>query len=261
MKNELEKCCSSVDFTQQTAQSIFITYFCSWIQSKNKFFEIILLLLTSAMITSLVCHGFCTSVEAFSCTEFGCAVRSALLAEFQAHLFFVVVFKYSIIFLKPVCLRHRGMDCFSPCRPLLPFWLGKGMATLLRGSLDSARFGFPLWTTIIPRFCSAIPSPCFLLGVSTLPYLPSRSRPSHLCSAFPRPSGRRWVAVPEPPRREHFTSLKLGNFVLLTKRTSKFSICYRCWASCAALAVCCHRVSGLLLWNSLVPDLVAEKAV
>lgn len=213
------------------------------------------------MITSLVCHVFYTTVEAFSCTEFGCAVRSALLAEFQAHLsFFVAVFKYSIIFLKPVCLRHQSMDCFSPCRPLLPFWLGRGMATLLRGSPDSARFGFSLWAIIVPRFCSAIPSQCFLLGVSTLPYLPSRSWPSHLCSAFPHLSGRRWVAVPEPARRERLMSLKFGNFVLLTEQTSKFSICYRCWASCAALAVCCRRVSGLLLWNSLVPGLVAKKS-
>lgn len=108
------------------------------------------------MITSIVCHGFYTTVEAFSCTEFGCAVRSALLAEFQAHLSFLLLFfKYSIIFLKPICLRHQSMDCFSPCRPLLPFWLGKGMATLLRGSLDSARFGFSLWAIIVPRFCSA----------------------------------------------------------------------------------------------------------
>lgn len=86
-------------FTQQTAQSIFTIYFCSWIQSKNKVFKVIFFLLTWVVITSSVCHGFYTTVESFLCTEFGCAVRSALLAEFQAHLSFLLLFfKYGIPF-------------------------------------------------------------------------------------------------------------------------------------------------------------------
>lgn len=145
-----------------------------------------------------MCHDFYTTVEGFSCAEVGCAVRSALL-EFQAHLFFCwCFFNYSISFLKPIRLRHQSMDCCSPCRPLLPFWLGKGMATPLRCSLDSARFGFSLWASIICH-----PSQCFLLSVST--FLASLPIPSHPISAALSHAWMGGVVVPFPSQREGST--------------------------------------------------------
>lgn len=104
-------------------------------------------------------------------------------------LFWFCFLKYSISFLKPVRLRHRSMDCCSPCRPLLPFWLGKGMATPLRCSPDRARFGFSLLAIIICHL-----SQCFLLGVSTfLAFLPIPSHPISAALSHARMGG---VVVP-----------------------------------------------------------------
>lgn len=197
------------------------------------------------MIISSVCHGFYTTVEGFLCTEFGCAVRIALLAEFQAHLSFLLLFfKYSVLFLKQICLRHQSMDCFSPCRPLLPFWLGKGVATPLRGSPDSARFGFSPWAVVVPRFCSAILSPRFLLGISTRPYLPSCSWPSHLCSAFPCPSGRRWVAVPKPARRGALNELKVWQLCASDRANEQVQR----WLPLLGILCCPHPVLPACQW-------------
>lgn len=159
--------------------------------------------------------------------------------------------------MKPICLRHRSMGCFSPGSPLLSSCLGKRMATLLRDSPDSARLGFSLWAIAVPPFSSAIPSQrWFYPGVSTLAYLPSRSQPSHLCSAFPCSRGRRWVAIPEPARRERLMSLKFGNFVLLAEQKSTLSVCTAAGRpalpspSAAVVSVACSAEPALsrVLW-------------
>lgn len=123
------------------------------------------------------------------------------------------------------------MDCFSPCGLLLPFWLGKAMAALLRASVDSARFGFSLSAVTIPRFCCAIPSQRFILGISTLPLLLSHSWPAHL-------SHPGWKALGCHSRASEEGAInEAGNFVLLSKQTLQVRLCSCCGAPCAALAV------------------------
>ena len=119
------------------------------------------------MVTSVACPGFYATVEAFWCTEFGCAVRSALLAEFQAHLSFFCwpLFKCSVIFLKPICQRDRRMACCSPRGLLLPAGLAEGLLLCGGAAQLAPGWGFPCEPLSSPRFRSAIPSQRFLLGV------------------------------------------------------------------------------------------------
>lgn len=115
--------------------------------------------------------------------------------------------------MKPICLRHQSTDRCSPCRPLLPFCLGRGMAPLFKGQSGYCQvWVFPA-SHHHPSFLFRHPKP----GLSSCRFHPSvppvpvpvRSRPSHLCSAFPRRCGRRWVAIPEPARRERLISFKV----------------------------------------------------
>lgn len=144
------------------------------------------------MITSSVYHVFYTTVEGFLCTEFDCAVKSALLAEFQACLPFFVLFcsTYSIIYFF-LSQYARGIRAWAAAylveHPCLPGW-ERGWLFCYRAARRAPSLGFPC-EPFSPSF--AIQMQSFLL-IYPLPYLPARSWPSHPCSTLPCTGGEEW---------------------------------------------------------------------
>lgn len=114
------------------------------------------------MITSSVYHVFYTTVEGFLCTEFDCAVTSALLAGFQARLPFFVLFyssTYSIIFFLSQYARGIRARAASYLveHPCLPGW-ERGWLFCYRADRRAPGLGFPC-KPFSPSFLVCHPDP------------------------------------------------------------------------------------------------------